>query len=155
MGSPGRRASIAATCWGTPPSPPATVRPVSRTGPDGLHDRALVATRAALRELAAFADEGMTPETFELARGFLHDYMLGYAETVSRRLQYAVDDVFYGLDDERGGYLARTGRRLHTTAAGRRVLDALVVELATALRLPAGQAAGGAAGRVDAPAAVR
>lgn len=80
------------------------IRPVSRQGETDLHDRAIFATRAALRELARLVDSGMTAEELESARGFLRDYTVGYGETVSRRLEYAVDDAFYGIGGD--GFLA-------------------------------------------------
>jgi zinc protease len=73
------------------------IRPVARTGPDDLHDRALFATRAAWRELARLVDQGMTDSTLEETRSYLHNFSVTYGSTVSRRLAYAVDDAFYGL----------------------------------------------------------
>jgi zinc protease len=74
------------------------------------------ALRAALRELQLLVDEGLTPEEFELTRTFLKKYSLHFAETTAARLGYAVDDRFYGLDEE--GHLARF----------RRMMDELTVE---------------------------
>jgi zinc protease len=71
-------------------------------------DRAVFALRAALRELKMLVDDGMTPEEFELQRGFLKKYALHFAETTSARLGYAIDDRFYGIDGE--GHLARFRR---------------------------------------------
>ncbi len=80
------------------------IRPVSLLKPDDLHDRALFATRAALRELKALVDGGMTEETFETTRGFLKNYTVNYGSTVSRRLGYRIDDEFYNIPDP--GHLA-------------------------------------------------
>ena len=61
------------------------------------NDKAVFALRAALRELQALVDQGMTPQEFELTREFLTKYSLHFAETTAGRLGYAVDDRFYGL----------------------------------------------------------
>ena len=61
------------------------------------NDKAAFALRAALRELQALVDQGMTPQEFELTREFLTKYSLHFAETTAGRLGYAVDDRFYGL----------------------------------------------------------
>ena len=74
------------------------------------------ALRAALRELQLLVDEGLTAEEFELTRTFLKKYSLHFAETTAARLGYAVDDRFYGLEEE--GHLARF----------RRMLDELTLE---------------------------
>ena len=79
------------------------IRPISLTEPGNLHDRTLFATRAALRELRKKVEEGMTREEFDATRQFLHNYTVNWGATVSRRLAYAVDDAFYGLEGE--GYL--------------------------------------------------
>jgi zinc protease len=73
------------------------IRPVSKTAADDLHDRALFATRAALRELTRLAEAGMTDSTLAETRQYLHNFSVTYGSTVSRRLAYAVDDAFYGL----------------------------------------------------------
>jgi zinc protease len=69
------------------------------------NDKAAFALRAALRELKALVDDGLTQEEFELSRTFLKKYSLHFAETTSARLGYAMDDRFYGIDGE--GHLAR------------------------------------------------
>ena len=61
------------------------------------NDWGLFALRAAMREVKALVDNGMTAEEFELTRSFLTKYSLHYAETTTARLGYAVDDQFYGL----------------------------------------------------------
>jgi zinc protease len=72
------------------------------------NEQAPFALRAALRELELLVDEGLTLEEFELTRTFLKKYSLHFAETTAARLGYAMDDRFYGLDDE--GHLARFRR---------------------------------------------
>ena len=67
-------------------------------------ERALFALRAALREVALLAENGLTREQFEFTRTFLKNYSLHFAETTSERLGYAIDDRFYGID---GSHLAR------------------------------------------------
>ena len=62
------------------------------------NEQAVFALRAALRELQALVDGGMTQEEFELTRSFLDKYILHFAETTSQRLRYAVDDRFYGIE---------------------------------------------------------
>ncbi|HUR57643.1 MAG TPA: pitrilysin family protein [Opitutaceae bacterium] len=57
------------------------------------------ALRAALREFHQLAERGMSREDFELKRNFLKKYVLHYAPTTTERLAYALDDVFYGLDE--------------------------------------------------------
>jgi len=69
------------------------------------NDKAVFALRAALRELDALVDDGLTQEQFELSRTFLKKYSLHFAETTSARLGYAMDDRFYGIEGD--GHLAR------------------------------------------------
>ena len=57
------------------------------------------ALRAALREFHQLAERGLSREDFELKRNFLKKYVLHYAPTTNERLAYALDDVFYGLDE--------------------------------------------------------
>lgn len=73
-----------------------------RTLPD---EQAHFALRAAMRELTALVEKGMSEEEFDLTRSFLSKYYLHYATTTRERLGYAVDDRFYGIDGE--GHLAR------------------------------------------------
>lgn len=72
------------------------------------NEQALFALRAAIRELSDLVEDGMTDEEFELTRGFLKKYVLHFADTTAARLGYAVDDRFYGLDEE--GHLERFAR---------------------------------------------
>jgi zinc protease len=80
------------------------IRPISDTGPGTLHNRVLFATRAALRELNAIVDNGMTEETFGATHQFLRNYTVPWGSTIGRRLAYSVDDVFYGIGEP--GFLA-------------------------------------------------
>lgn len=73
------------------------IRPISMTEPGNLHDRTLFATRAALRELKALVDNGMSEETLATTQQFLHNYSINWASTITRRLAYAVDDAFYEI----------------------------------------------------------
>jgi zinc protease len=57
------------------------------------------ALRAALRELDQVVAKGLTQDEFELTRKFLKNYVLHYAPTTTERLGYALDDVFYGLNE--------------------------------------------------------
>lgn len=68
------------------------IRPVPK-------EQALFATRAALREVERLVNDGLTEAQFETTRKFLTRYILHYADTTSKRLGYAIDDLFYGLDD--------------------------------------------------------
>lgn len=74
------------------------------------NEHAHFALRAAMRELTKLVDDGMTQEDFELTRSFLKKYALHFAETTSTKLGYAMDDRFYGLEDE--GHLERFQRTL-------------------------------------------
>ncbi|HEY5566573.1 MAG TPA: pitrilysin family protein [Gammaproteobacteria bacterium] len=74
------------------------------------NDQALFALRAAVRELERLVDGGLTREQFELTRTFLKKYSLHFADTTSMRLGYAVDDRFYGIEDE--GHLERFRRMM-------------------------------------------
>jgi zinc protease len=73
------------------------IRPISLTAPGNLHERTLFATRAAIRELKAIVDEGMTEETLGTTQQFLRNYSINWGSTISRRLAYAVDDAFYDI----------------------------------------------------------
>ncbi|MBC7188190.1 MAG: insulinase family protein [Calditrichaeota bacterium] len=57
------------------------------------------ALRAAVRELQKLVDNGLSQEAFELTAQFLKKYYLHFAPTTMERLGYALDDVFYGLDE--------------------------------------------------------
>lgn len=79
------------------------IRPISLTAPGNLHDRTLFATRAAWHELHKLVNDGMTPEQVAGAKQFLRNYIATWSTTISRRLGYAIDDAFYGIDEP--GYL--------------------------------------------------
>jgi len=74
------------------------------------NEQAHFAIRAALREIERLVANGMRREDFELTRRFLAKYALHFAETTARRLGYAMDDRFYGLEGE--GHLARFRRMM-------------------------------------------
>jgi len=57
----------------------------------------LFAVRAALYEIQRWVRDGLAPDEFERIRQFLAGYTLTFDQTDSRRLGYAVDDLFYGL----------------------------------------------------------
>jgi len=57
------------------------------------------ALRAALREFKLLVERGLTAADFDLKRNYLKKYVLQYATTTDERLGYALDDVFYGLQD--------------------------------------------------------
>ena len=59
-------------------------------------DTAHFAIRLAVRELRRFATEGLTQEQFEHIRTFADRYAALDQQTASRRLGFALDDVFYG-----------------------------------------------------------
>jgi zinc protease len=86
------------------------LRPVAMTQPGTLHDRALFAFRAALREVATLVDKGLTPDEFGIQRGFLKNYHVNFGNTIARRLAYRIDDAFYGIPDP--GFLASTPKGL-------------------------------------------
>lgn len=73
------------------------IRPVSLTAPGNLHDRTLFATRAGWYELQKLAEKGMTAEQVDGSKQFLRNYVGTWGTTISRRLAYAIDDVFYGI----------------------------------------------------------
>ena len=97
------------------------IRPISLTEPGNLHPRTLFATRAAWRELDRLVENGLPRDQIERTRRYLHDFSLNYGSTVSRRLSYAVDDAFYGLER---GYLASIRPEL-AALDKRRVDDAI------------------------------
>jgi zinc protease len=74
------------------------------------NDQAPFALKAALRELDRLIEHGLSAEQFELTRSFLRKYSTHYAPTTATRLGYAIDDAFYGLEDE--GHLARFARTM-------------------------------------------
>jgi len=73
-------------------------------------EQAHFALRAALREVEKLADNGLTQAQFEATKNFLSKYVLHYADTTSRRLAYALDDRYYGLEGD--GHLVRARKLL-------------------------------------------
>jgi zinc protease len=73
------------------------IRPVR---PEHAH----FATRLAVRELRRFVEHGMTQEELDRIRAFASRYYALYLQTESRRLGFAIDDRFYGVD---AAYLER------------------------------------------------
>jgi zinc protease len=86
----------------------------------------LFAVRAALREVELWVKDGLTAVELDRVRRFLLGYTLTFAQTDSRRLGYAIDDRFYGLDQ---GWLEMLRARLpsltleEVNAAVRRHVD--------------------------------
>ncbi len=81
------------------------IRPISMQKEGDMHDRALFAMRAALRELKRLVDRGITDEEFNVSKSFLWNYTVNYGSTLGRRLGYRIDDDFYGI--QAPGYLAK------------------------------------------------
>jgi zinc protease len=92
------------------------IRPIALTEPGNLHDRSLFATRAAWRELHKLVDDGLPAAEVERTKEFLHNYAVNWGNTLGRRLAYAMDDAFYGI--QAPGFLAaiRPGLAELTTA---------------------------------------
>jgi zinc protease len=95
----------------------------------------LFAVRAALYELArSLAEEPFTREEVEQSKGFLDGYILLFDQTDARKLGYALDDQFYGMN----GFLAswRAGLRLVTpeqvNGAWRKWIDPSKLEIVLA-----------------------
>jgi len=72
-------------------------------------EKAHFALRAALYELGKFVENGLTKEQFEQTRKFLLNYSKLWAQTLDRRLGYAMDSEFYGV---KGDYFERIDREL-------------------------------------------
>ena len=68
------------------------IRPVAR-------ENAAFALRQALYELRRLVDEGLTPEEFEETRRYLLNASRLWTQSLSRRLGYAMDALFYGRRD--------------------------------------------------------
>jgi zinc protease len=62
-------------------------------------EQAHFAVRMAVRELERFVREGLTKEEFERVRTFARRYYALYLQTEPRRLGFAVDERFYGVDE--------------------------------------------------------
>ena len=91
------------------------IRPISLTAPGNLHERTLFATRTAMWELQQLVDKGMSPEAVATSKEFLRNYVGTWGATISRRLGYAVDDVFYGIG--KPGYLQGLKAAIDATTA--------------------------------------
>ncbi|NOY92050.1 MAG: insulinase family protein [Deltaproteobacteria bacterium] len=59
-------------------------------------EQARFAIRLAVRELRRFVEEGLSEEDFTRIQNFAERYYALYQQTESRRLGFALDDVFYG-----------------------------------------------------------
>lgn len=57
------------------------------------------AIRLAVRELATLHENGLTQEQLDGIRGFADAYFALYLQTSSRRLGFAMDDAFYGVEE--------------------------------------------------------
>jgi zinc protease len=95
----------------------------------------LFAIRAALREVDRWVREGLSAGELDRVRRFLLGYTLTFAQTDSRRLGYAIDDRFYGLEK---GWLETLQERLpsltleEVNAAVRRHVDPARLSIAVA-----------------------
>ncbi len=63
------------------------------------HEARHFALRAALREFDLLIRNGLPAADFEARRSFVKKYVQHYAANTTERLGYALDDVFYGLDE--------------------------------------------------------
>ncbi len=75
------------------------IRPVAQTSDTDLHDRALFATRCALRELSKLIDNGLTEQDLASTHDLLRYYAINNGATLTSRLAYAVDDAFYATGE--------------------------------------------------------
>jgi zinc protease len=80
------------------------IRPIAMTASGTLHDRALFAFRAALREVSLLAERGLTADQFGIQQNFVKSYIVNFGATGARRLAYRIDDRFYGIPEP--GFLA-------------------------------------------------
>jgi zinc protease len=71
------------------------------------NDNRLFAVRGALYQLSrSLKEEPFTEEEVEKTKGFLDGYILLYEQTDARRLGYALDDAFYGMNGFLGAWRA-------------------------------------------------
>ncbi|MFL5272418.1 MAG: M16 family metallopeptidase [Anaeromyxobacteraceae bacterium] len=97
----------------------------------------LFAVRAALREVDRWANRGLTAAELDRVRSFLLGYTLTFTQTDARRLGYAIDDRFYGLEP---GWLETLRARLpaltvdEVNAAVRRHVDPARLRIVIATR---------------------
>jgi zinc protease len=61
-------------------------------------ENAVFALRQATRELQMLIDKGLTKEDFEETRRYLLNYSRLWTQSLSRRLGYQLDSLFYGTD---------------------------------------------------------
>lgn len=85
------------------------------------HRNAHFSLRAAIRELEHLVEEGMTEKEFEDTRGFLLGYTKLWGQSMSRRLGYALDSDFYGIDQDFLGEVDRALRKLTVKDVNRAV----------------------------------
>lgn len=104
------------------------IRPIAQTAPGNLHDRALFAFKAALREVDLLGKNGLSAAQFRTQQEFLKNYMVNFGSTLARRLAYRIDDHFYGIPEP--GFLERARKALEgmtqerVNAATRKYLQA-------------------------------
>jgi zinc protease len=89
------------------------------------HQNAHFCLRGAIRKLDQLINEGMTEEEFELTKGFLLGYTKLWGQSMSRRLGYAMDAEFYGLDHDYLGWLDEEIRKLNVHKVNQAVQDYL------------------------------
>ena len=96
-------------------------------------EKAHFALRMAVRELREFVERGISEADFERVRTFANGYYALYLQTESRRLGFAIDDVFYGssasyLERLRGAWQSLDAAGVN--AAIRRHIDPSAIEIA-------------------------
>lgn len=86
---------------------------------------AVFASRAAIHYLRRLVAEGIPTDSFEQVRGFLQGYTRLWEQTDSRRLGYAIDNLFYGTPNhlERYRDTLKSLTREQVDAAVKRHLD--------------------------------
>ena len=90
------------------------------------NDNRLFAVRAALYELSrSLKEDPFTPEEVENTKGFLDGYILLFDQTDARKLGYALDDAFYGMNGFLGTWRAslRNVTAEQVNAAWRKWMD--------------------------------
>ena len=98
-------------------------------------DNRLFAVRAALYELArSLKEEPFTQQEVDQTKGFLDGYLLLYDQTDARRLGYALDDAFYGMNGFLGSWRAslRGVSADQVNAAWRKWMDPSKLEIVLA-----------------------
>ncbi len=65
--------------------------------------------RAAMREFQSLVEAGMNEQDFATTKQFLKKYILHFAPNTETRLGFAIDDLFYGIEE---GHLTRYARML-------------------------------------------